>query len=235
MENDEGQETPQEPATEEAEPVADPLADIRQELKNSKSESQRKLENIQAQLAQLMQQQKPQEQAAPIKRELIYDDPEEYTRQITERVARETEARVMGKMNSSRQQEYKAANLQALYPELKDPNSAAYQAASREYDSLPAHLHGTSEGMELAIQRAVSSEGLVPVSKRKQTRNTDDFVPATTNTGRRPAASRDNEIDPKALEFAKILAETTGRDPNDPKLLEGLKKTSKRKDWKRYS
>lgn len=235
MENEPG-DTPEETVeeqTEEETQAPDPIAELKLELKNSKSESARKLDFIQTQLSQLAQGLQKPAQEAPIDKSLIYDNPDEYARLIEERAASRAEKRIMDKLQSTRQQDYKAASMQTQFPELKDENSEAYRTATREYDALPKHMQGTAEGLELAVQRAANQLGLVPANKRKQTRVSDDYIPPTTNTGRRTSA-RDKDLDPKALEFGQLLAQATGRDPNDPKLIEGLKQASKRTDWKRY-
>lgn len=238
MENDESQEVTQEEVSEET-PTPDPLADIRQELKNTKAESARKTENIQQTLAQITAQLQAMSKPAPsqqeIPKDLMYDNPKEYARLIKEQAKSEAKAEILPVIEQQRQRDYAAANMQAQFPELKDAGSELYREASREFDNLPSHLKGTAEGMELAISKAAAMTGTLPVSKRKQVKNNDDFIPATTNTGRRPLPDKSKEASPDAIEFARILAyHTEGRDPNDPKLLEGIKKSSQRKDWKRY-
>lgn len=230
---DTGQEGQEQTPASEGEQAPDPMETLRQELKNTKSESARKMDNIQAQLAELAAALRPKPQETPVDKNLIYDDPDKYAQIIEERAVAKAEQRVLGKVQQQNSYQMKVAAMQADFPEFKDESSEAYRLANQEYQQLPAHLQGTTEGLEIAMQRAALKTGLVPASKRRRA-STEDYIPPTTNTGRRAPPPKD-DTDPKAVEFAKIMAVATGRNPNDPKMLERVKEAAKRKSWKTFS
>lgn len=231
-EQDTGADAPEEVTSEETETAPDPLEAVRQELKNSKSENSRKLENLQAQLAEIASALKPKVAETPIPSSLIYDDPEKYAQLIEERASAKAEARVLGKVQQQNSYQMKVSAMQSDFPEFRDENSEAYRAANSEYQNLPAHLHGTTEGLEIAMQRAALKQGLVPVSKRRKS-NSDDYTATTTNTGRRNPPPRESAEDQKALEFAKILNKAAGREFTD-KVAEGVKQAAKRKNMSKW-
>lgn len=213
------------------------------EIKNLKSEYGRKFENLSAQLAQLTsqlqqaseaRQQPAQTQVKPI-RELLYEDPDQAARLIKEEAVREAETRITGRFEKQQALQNKLMELSTEFPEFRDQNSDAFQKAREFYSTLPSGLKDTAEGAEIAMQRAALQLGLTPASKRRKS-GSDDYVGSSTGSGsgRRNTSAKD-EVAEDTKTFAAILANASGRDFNDPKLQEGLKQASKRKDWRRYS
>lgn len=213
-------------------------------IKNVKAEMDRKLQNIsdqiRAQNEAMMQQMQAMAQAAQPKAstqkvdlsELAYTDPEAYAEQIAQRVSSRVDQNL--KQNSAVQSTLQ--EMMTEYPELNDTKSEMYAKAMSAYSKLSETEKQSPMGYRLAIREAAADVGLVPVSKRRKTDNDDFAFGGNVNGNGEGDSRRDNrkqkegEIDQLTLEWSRLL----GRDPEDKKVKDGLKKANSRKDYKRY-
>jgi hypothetical protein len=225
------------------------------EIKNIKSEFARKTDNLQKMLEEQnkrseamlqamiqMQQQKAAAQQDIASSEDEYDvgvdpidDPKKFAAKVAAKAA-EKATRQVNEQNAANhrvQQEQQAALLSLVsdYPELNDVASDLYKQALQLTNAMPDSYRNSSIGLKAAVREAAANLGVLPVSKRTKTGDTDDFSVDSPKTERKQRRNESEpEIDPNALAFAELL----GQPVNDPKYLERLKQASKRKDWKRY-
>lgn len=207
-------------------------------FRNLQAEMNRKLENQNAQLLAILEsvQKSSQVVQAPVApqkamKDLMFDDPEAYTQHIIAQAASIADQKINEKVRVSSASQSVVNEISGKYAEFSNPNSEAAQEALAEYAKLPQYLQNTPEGTRLALMNVVANRGLSPTAKR-QASKTDDFAlgGGAPPAARRSQASPKSEIDPQTLAFAELI----GIDVNDPKRLEGLKKSAGRKNWNRY-
>ncbi len=203
-------------------------AEMNRKLDGLKSELQQSTNQTQAMMDQYLaaiNARAAGSQAAPAAKKLAdlqYEDPDAYEREIENRAARIANEIVDRKLSSSNATQTVINSLASEYPELKDINSELSQEALKVYQTLPKHLQGTPEGTRMAIREAAALSGVVPVSKRKASES-EEFSVSSGSPSRR-ASSKKEDVDDKTLVFAQAI----GLNTNDPKILENLKKNTKR-------
>ncbi len=220
-------------------------------LVNLKSEFSRKLENQNARFNDLnsklesilqtvttsRQQQQPQQPQVKLS-ELMQDDPDAYARVIEERVASRADSIVTDRMNRAHATQSAVQDVLAKYPEFSQDGSEAAKLAIQKASSQAQYLKGTPEGAKMALLEAAAELGLVPASKRSSAQqqqgrqNADDFAISGQSQGstrQQRRADPAKEIDPRTLEFAKLL------NPNmDEARMKRLSAASKRTKWNKY-
>lgn len=227
-------------------------------LYNLKMETSRKMEALQAQLAEQNKRSEAmlqamiqlQQQKAAAKQDIAssedefdvgidpIDDPKKYAARVAAKAAEKATKKVQEEQAraSQVQAEQQAAllNLVGDYPELNDANSELHKQALQLSQSMPEGYRNSSIGLKAAVREAAANLGVLPVSKRTKTNDSDDFsVDSGAAEGRQSKRSTkkdDSEVDSNMLAFAELL----GRPVDDPKYIERLKKTAQRKDWKRF-
>jgi uncharacterized phage infection (PIP) family protein YhgE len=218
-------------------------------LKNLKSEVNRKIDQINQTVLQSNQaieerlnallNQLPKSAPATTpttnRKDLLYDDPEEYARVVTEeatRTASEAASKIVNQTVQS-QNEFNTtvAQLQSEYPEFQSNSSELTKKTLEIYKNLSAEMKNSSTGIRLAAREAAAELGIVPVNKRVS-RNSEDFgLGSSSGSSRtRERSTKDVKLDPAAVEFARLL----GRPVDDPKYIESLKKASTRKNYGKY-
>ncbi len=208
-------------------------------LKNEMNQKFSKMEDINAQLQALnasLQSQVAPKQTTKNLKDLVYDNPDEFVSEIKQQIRREVQADVDQRISTTSAAQAKVSEISAQYPDFANSNSAAYKLAQQLYADVPASLKGTPEGAEMAMLRAASKLGLSSNQTRRTKASTEDFTISGQNSGSRKAQARTEEdtVSPETKFWAAKFAEVTGRDPNDQKLLDGVKQASKRKSWNRY-
>lgn len=202
-------------------------------IKNLKSEFSRKQENVMSELAELknliMQSKAPvqQQQNQKAKPDPVID-PEGYEQYIMERAT----AQIDSKISSQNQRQQQLSTLVQQFPELQDGNSELTKKAVDYYNKLSPEEKMSPNAYKYAVQDAALDIGVVPMSKRKQFSEEDEsFTGSSSNNTKRPSqknkSQADDKLDPATLAFAQAI----GKDINDPKYLESLKKSASRKNW----
>jgi hypothetical protein len=221
--------------------------DLLNEIKQVKSESSRKFDNINSTLSNIQAQMdqalaeitaRSQSRQAPSAEEESLEDlaitnPREYARQVSLMARQEAQ----GVIASNQQTQ---ATLNALvndYPELGKAGTELYNEALKEHNNLPKKLQGTPEGYRIAARDAAANLGVLPVSKRQRQADDgdDDFVlngqGARGSDGKFRGKGKKPDVSEKTIMMAKML----GRDPDkDPKILERLKSISEKKQFKKF-
>jgi len=159
-------------------------------------------------------------------------DPKGYKESIKKELRKEMDQ----SLGMERERNTVLSTLVSQYPELQRNDSELTQTALRIYNSLSASEKASPSGYKVAVMQAAQEVGVLPVNKRKQSQSeSDDFTLSNSNTSVRQKPSeraKDEKIDDKTLEFAKLL----GRPTSDPKYIDSLKKTitNRRKSWSRF-
>lgn len=197
-------------------------------LEEKQAETQRQLEAI---LAEVQKSMAPKEAPRKAAKDLIYEDPEEYARQVREDAVREASEAVNRQYQASAAVTSAVNSLQAQYPEFAQDGSEAAKLAVEKASKLPAKLKGTAEGARLVMLETAAELGLVSASRRKTPVQQEEPVSGSRSTttsqqSRKPSG----KIDDKTKAFAELL----GMDFNDPKQVGLLEKASTRKNWNRY-
>jgi hypothetical protein len=118
------------------------------------------------------------------------------------------------------------------YPELNDDSNPLTKKAVEIYQSMPEDEKSSPMAYKLAVKEAASELSVKPISKRSQEESDSYSVSGNSGSSYSPANTRkkkEDDIDQKTLEFAKLL----GRPVDDPAYREKLKNLSKRK-WSKY-
>ena len=201
-------------------------------LHNAKAESDRKIANMEAHMANtqsqldaLMQQlQKSAAQAKPSK-DLLYDNPEEFINQTISAAEQRADARVNQRMNETARLHQVVNEIQGKYAEFSQPGSEASKRALQIANSLPKEMDQVSRA-KMAMLEAAAEMELVPRSKRKATAAGDDYVAAG---GVAKAAQPKSRQDAAEREFLRLLG---GDKANDKEVQKEFEKAQKRGDWR---
>ena len=209
-----------------------------EEIKNLKAEFQRKTDNLaetnkqlQAQLAQLVNQTKPAP-TTPTKKVSVFDDEDAYA----ERIASETEARIQRQLQA---QQEKAVRLQSMsmqlvseYPELNDKNSELMKKANAIFNDMPETERSHPMAMKTAVYDAAQELDLKPFNKRVQKQNDDDSFQIGSGSG----ASSTNKKQGKGdlTPEQETLAQLLGIDVSKPEVRARIKEKHGRSSYGRY-
>lgn len=216
----------------------DPIEQLKGEFSRKTANLAKMQEETQAQLSAILEQvqrsMQPKEPSAPKKpvKDLLYDDPEEFARQVREEATREATEVVSKQYQASQAVQNAVASLQQQYPEFAQEGSEASMLAIKKAASLPAKLKGTAEGARLAMLETAQELGLVAMQRRQQPKRQQEepVVGSRSSTSTSQARKPAGKVDEKT----KALAELLGLDFNDPKQVAELEKASTRKNWSRY-
>ena len=223
-------------SSEEQKEQVDPIKQIKSEFGRKQDNVMNELNALKAQLGQIADtvihaaaaKNKPEqdENIDPIV------DPKGYKESIKKELRKEMDQ----SLGMERERNTVLSTLVSQYPELQRNDSELTQTALRIYNSLSASEKASPSGYKVAVMQAAQEVGVLPVNKRKQSQSeSDDFTLSNSNTSVRQKPSeraKDEKIDDKTLEFAKLL----GRPTSDPKYIDSLKKTitNRRKSWSRF-
>ena len=205
-------------------------------VKNLKSEFNRKLDNINEQLArqnaEILARLEAQTKtpAAPQKKlsELMYEDQDQFAAEVAARAT----AQVNQVLSNQAEMQNTLSSVIAQYPEFANQSHEATKRAIEISRSQPRGLAGTAAGNKMAMLEAASELGLVPTQHRSKNTG-DDFSLAGGGGGRNRQSrqQKETEVSQETLDWARLLGTPVD---SDPKRLEGLKKATQRKTWNRY-
>jgi hypothetical protein len=204
------------------------------EIKNLKAEMSRKMSNLEATNAKLMEQLQSLVRPAasepkaekPIK-DLIWDDPEAALAIVEERA----EKRVMSKVEKAqKEQQRQQATLSALvseFPELGYADHDLTRTAVEKYNALSDDEKLSPVAYKAAVNEAALELGIKPKSRRKET---DDDSYTVGSSGRSTPAPKKEKLSQDTIAFAQAM----GLNVNDEKLKERLRTNHGRKSYTRY-
>lgn len=210
------------------------------EIKNLKSEFSRKQENLMSELTQIKQLLAESSKSAINNRHKVVEqaedevpdpilEPKKYKEYLKREVMNETSQMV----NQNNQRNAQLSALVQSYPELQSSDSDLTKRAVEYYSRLSEYEKQSPNAYKYAVQDAASELGVLPVNKRPKSSNQEADESFTANSGsynsNRPSAKKktDDKIDDATLAFAQAI----GKDINDPKYIESLKKYTGRKNW----
>lgn len=210
------------------------------EIKNLRSEMSRKQENLMSELNQIKQLLAESSKTAINTRHKVMEqseddvpdpilEPKKYKEYLKREVMNETSQMV----NQNNQRNSQLASLVQSYPELQSSDSDLTKKAVEYYSRLSEYEKQSPNAYKYAVQDAASDLGVLPVNKRPKNSNQESDESFTANSGsynsNRPSAKKkaDDKIDDATLAFAQAI----GKDINDPKYIESLKKHVGRKNW----
>lgn len=154
-------------------------------------------------------------------------DPKAYKDYIKREISQE-----MGQsINNNNQRQQQLSTLVQQFPELQDGNADLTKKAVEYYNKLSNEEKMSPNAYKYAVNDAALDLGVLPMSKRPRNEQDDEsFTGASSSNVRRPSQKNkqaDEKIDPATLAFAQAI----GKDVNDPKYIESLKKYTSRKNW----
>lgn len=217
----------------------DPIHNLKQEMNRKQSNLEAKLAETNAQLAQMiasvqasLTQAKP-EASAPTKsaRDLLYDSPDEFVEQVTQKATAKAQAEVRRSQEMQNAVQSAIMEMSAKYPEFGQAGSEAAQKAVEYGSKLPAHLRGTAEGAEIAMARAAAELGLIPSSKRTKSVSDDVAVGGGSRGTGASGAKGKAKVDESVIIMGKLLGVDYEADKTRAKNLE---KTATRQKWNKY-
>ncbi len=222
-----------------SEPIAPDAAKVAADaataaLKNVKEEFTRKQANTDAAMSKLQKQNEDLmaklsgitaavAPAAPKKdlSDLIYSDPEEYTRIIQERATAEATKTIQGQLNNQARQNNTIATLTNEYPELNQNDHELTKRAIEIYSQLPADEQTSPLAYKLAVKEAAMEKGIKPRSQRSE----EEMLSSSSSGVKK-------ERKPKLSSQTLAFAEAVGLKVDD-KLKDRLEQVSNR-NWSKY-
>lgn len=225
------QESKQEAAGEKPE---DALKNLKAEMARKHDNTNKELESIKNMLGSIAQsvQPKQQKQVESEEPDPILD-PKGYKEYLKREVMQETN----NLMQNNNQRQGQLAALVQSYPELQDANSELAKRAVDVYSRLSQEEKMSPNAYKFAVQDAASELGVLSMSKRQQKQNESQDEDFTMNSGsysgnKKPSkGQKADKLDDATLAFAEAI----GKDINDPKYIESLKKYANRKNWNKGS
>jgi hypothetical protein len=203
----------------------DPITNLKAEFSRKQSNIEAKLQESQAALQAIMA--KLEEKAKPAEpkpgKVSVFDDEEAYASSIEERVL----TKVSKAQEVQSQYQSTAAQLYTQYPELNDTNSDIFKSTQEKLKGwTPEQLVKNPLLLKTAVYEAAAESGIKPKSKRSS--ESDDFA-LVGGSPRKPGKPKD-EVPEDVVAIAQLM----GRDTSDPKVMNRLKETMKRKNWGQY-
>lgn len=209
-------------------------------IKNLKSEFGRKQDNVLSELTALKQQLSELSQnivkpsvgiKAKDQNEDNFPDPIVDPKGYKDYIKREISQEMGQSINNNNQRQAALSALVQQFPELQDGNADLTKKAVEYYNRLSNEEKMSPNAYKYAVNDAALDLGVVPMSKRQRNDNDDEsFTGSSSGNAKRPSQKNkqtEEKLDPATLAFAQAI----GKDINDPKYIESLKKHASRKNW----
>jgi hypothetical protein len=166
----------------------------------------------------------PKEESSESLSNLLVSDPDKAVELIEKRV----EKRITGQLSAANETQQKVqqvlSQMQSEFPELSDLNHEMTKTALSIYEKMGPNEKASPLAYKAAIQEAAIKTGVKPRSQRN---HDDGDFSLSSGRGQRPPSKE--KIDPKTLEFAKVM----GLDVENKEVLKRLSNSSQR-DLSRY-
>lgn len=169
--------------------------------------------------------------------DLVYTNPAEYGRRISERATKQATQVVQQTIQAQQQTNNVLTQLASEYPELADNASELTVKAVNIYKNMPETDRASTLAYKIAVRDAAAELGLLPKSKRPKdggnepnVGNSNSAVNEVVKGQQRNASKSNNKLDDKTLEFAKLM----GLDTSKKEVVERLTKRNERKNWGKY-
>jgi hypothetical protein len=200
------------------------------EIKNLKAEVNRKLENTNAKLDELLNSLKNVTTARPVKTETkkvsVFEDEDAYAASIKQDVLSQVEK---ARADEAKRQAKFSQVLTPLYndyPELNDANSSLMKLAEEKFKQVPEDERTSAVAMKAAVMEAVAEMGVKPRSKR----SADDSF---SLSGGSNSSSR-SKTKSGLTEGHLLAAQLLGLNTKDPQVKKNLEKRASRESWTKW-
>lgn len=212
----------------------DPIKNIKAEFARKQGNTDAVLQSLKAQLDQITEaviastsSKKAQAEDEELPDPVI--DPKGYKNALI----KQARAEISSTIQHEDQRRGMLSQLVTQYPELQSADNDLTQRAVQIYNSLSQQEKNMPSSYKLAVSEAAQELGVLPMNKRKSNATSDESFTVSSSSGSSGGASRKagkkEELDPRTVEFARLL----GKDPSDPKYLEKLKTAAKLTNWKK--
>lgn len=158
--------------------------------------------------------------------DLLYDDPEEYTRQIEARAEKKMEARIQSEKQTMESNSRIVNKLTNDYPELQDNDSDLVKRAAELLLNEPDQTD--PRAWRTVVLEAAQEQGVKPRSRR-EAEGDFSMSPSTATRRARNAKTPDTDLPQETLDFGRLM----GVDVDDAKVKARLKEYQGR-NWGRY-
>lgn len=207
-----------------------PPAPANDELKNFKAESARKMDNINAQLAQLLATVTPKAPAAPEgKKVSVFEDEEGFRASLKAEAKAEALAEQQKLHAAQQKQQNVLAQLVSEFPELGDANSELTKKAVEIYNSYPEEDRQNTLAYRAAAKEAALEIGIKPKHKRSQD-EVEQF-----QLGSRGGPSIKPPKRGELTDGVQLAAQLLGLDISKPEVKKSLAKRAERESWNRWA
>jgi hypothetical protein len=195
-----------------------PAALTEDRFKNYQSEMERKLANQNAQIQALLSSiNQPKQSVEPGKKVSVFDDENEYARQIEERAAAKIEAKLAAERAHQQKNQQIINSIVMEYPEANDLSSPLYNKAQEVYASLSDEEKLLPISMKMAVTSAAAELGIKPKSKRSNQSPSDSF--SMGSSPKSSGSQKKSDLDANTEAFAQLM----GLNTSDPKVRDRLK------------
>lgn len=220
------------------------------QIKQVKSEFDRKLGNYDSRLSEMQQQnekilQALDKVAAPPPQatkkdtshedlsDVMYSDPERYHKIMEQRADERADKRLDKKLaerdSIAKRQTDVLARIVNDYPEVNDPSNPLTAKTVEILNKMSAEDKQNPTNYRIAVLEAAAELGVAPKYKRKKS-DDDDFVlsgEGAAGGSRKP--KKKSGVNDATLDFARVM----GLDTSDPKVVERIK-SRQREAWYKY-
>lgn len=185
-------------------PASSPSTD---ELKNLKAEMNRKLENINATIAEQLKSLKaapsaPAPSAPAQKKVSVFDDEDAYAESVVSAAEERIARKLAAEREAQAKQQATIGALMSEFPELGNNDHELTKKAAEIFQALPDEDKASRLAMEAAVRKAALEVGVKPKSKRGGDEN-DAF--SMGGSGSRSVKRDSESLDPRTVEFAKLM------------------------------
>jgi hypothetical protein len=210
---------------------------------NKISEENQRMSQMLEQLA-ARQQQQPAQQVNQQNDEkeladLVYSNPAEYARRVTEKATKQATQAVQQTITQQQQTNTVLTQLASEYPELADNSSELTTKAVNIYKNMPPEERMSPSAYKIAVRDAAADLGLLPKARRGPKSGSNEPNISNSNNAVNDIAKGQQRVaaksTAKASERTLALAELMGFDISKKEVVENLNKRTQEVAAKRRS
>jgi hypothetical protein len=196
------------------------------------------LEQLAARQQQPVQQVNQQTDDAKELADLVYSNPAEYARRVTEKATKQATQAVQHTLTQQQQTNTVLTQLASEYPELSDNSSELTTKAVNIYKQMSPEERLSPSAYKIAVRDAAADLGLLPKARRAKASNNEPNIGNSNNAvndiakGQQRAAAKNTS---KASERTLAFAELMGLDVSKKEVIENLNKRTQEVAIKRRS
>jgi hypothetical protein len=215
------------------------------QTQNLKAEFDRKLANIQQQLAASQEQLLSMLQAAIPTQPTQSQTQESYDlfdadgqKKLLTDVDRLVESKIENAVRQYEDRTIQQHQIYSEYPELQDPNNVFTQEVTQRYQGLSQSQKKDPMHFQTILYQTAAKHGLQPKQFRKSPQETEDFS-LSGGKGERvstPKKPKSGEVSPETMAWVEVLKESGAPiDPENEAQMAKLAELAQRKSWNKFS